>query len=409
MKKFLSSVVLCAISILVALLVAEAAVRLLKLADRSGVEAADQGKSLREIVSFDPVLETRYQPKARTLIRSRYGEFEVEYQTNELGLRERSLAPHGRNPFVILALGNSFVEGWGLPIEQTFLRIAEDQVNQALSRQGKDCPQVQFINAGMSGYGTTQSYLLLKELLPRLKPKAVLFFYIGTMVHDDYKFLRRAELDQQGLVRGLNAEVVMQGPPRDREQAKRPAALYGPTFNFLCNYSKLFCLVRFRLSNYYAQKDTKPGDPSQDMLAAYRAEPTRMAEVHGKSLAHLAAMGRLAREMHLPFAIIHLPMPHQLSAQEWGMGRKAYGLTARQYEAPDRPVLEKFAQQEGLTYQAAHDHLAGAAAVKQDAPHLYYTYDFHFNRHGAKVFGQWLSAYCLAWLDLCRSDGKGGK
>src|SRR5262245_51141186 len=94
-------------AIIVAFLLVEASIRLLNL-DSTDLAA---GGGLKAILQFDQTLETRYNPNGRSRIASPYGEFDVEYEINNLGLRERTFAEKQPNEFRVLVLGNSFVEG----------------------------------------------------------------------------------------------------------------------------------------------------------------------------------------------------------------------------------------------------------------------------------------------------------
>jgi lysophospholipase L1-like esterase len=68
-------------------------------------------------------------------------------------------------------LGDSITEGIQVPVEQTFGKLAEKQLNAKLRRP------IQVINFGNSGYSTVQEYLLLKEKVLRYKPDLVVLNY----------------------------------------------------------------------------------------------------------------------------------------------------------------------------------------------------------------------------------------
>src|SRR5262245_66553477 len=111
----------CAVglSILIALLAAETVVRVGKLAPPAGPAPSP----LESVIGFDSKLGTRYKAGASTTVKSQYGEFEVQYRFNELGLRDRPLAEGGSAR--VLVLGNSLVEGWGVEEQEGFVRRTE--------------------------------------------------------------------------------------------------------------------------------------------------------------------------------------------------------------------------------------------------------------------------------------------
>jgi len=85
---------------------------------------------------------------------------EISVQNNSIGLRdiEHDDAPKE----TILVLGDSFV--WGYDVE------ADERLTSFLRKQ---LPDKRIVNAGVSGYGTDQEYLLLRRLWDRFKPDIV--------------------------------------------------------------------------------------------------------------------------------------------------------------------------------------------------------------------------------------------
>jgi GDSL-like lipase/acylhydrolase family protein len=88
----------------------------------------------------------------------------IHVQHNSLGLRDVEFGGDARP--AILFLGDSFV--WGLDAEANE-RFTDLLRTRILSHQ--------VINAGVSGYGTDQEYLLLQRLWPKLKPAVVVLIF----------------------------------------------------------------------------------------------------------------------------------------------------------------------------------------------------------------------------------------
>ena len=80
--------------------------------------------------------------------------FDVEYESNSVGARDREWETAGSESRVVV-LGDSFIEGWGLPVEERLTNLLE-------ARSG-----VEHLNFGMSHFGTYQQ-LLVYEKLARL-------------------------------------------------------------------------------------------------------------------------------------------------------------------------------------------------------------------------------------------------
>jgi hypothetical protein len=88
----------------------------------------------------------------------------ISVQHNSLGLRD--IEPDGAPKPTILFVGDSFVWGYDVEADERFT----EEIRQAL-------PGHRIVNAGVSGYGTDQEYLLLQRLWDRIKPDVVVLIY----------------------------------------------------------------------------------------------------------------------------------------------------------------------------------------------------------------------------------------
>lgn len=83
---------------------------------------------------------------------------------NSLGLRDIEFVRDSRP--TMLFIGDSFV--WGLDAE------ADERFTDLLRRR---IPDYNIVNAGVSGYGNDQEYLLLQRLWPKIEPKVVVLVF----------------------------------------------------------------------------------------------------------------------------------------------------------------------------------------------------------------------------------------
>jgi lysophospholipase L1-like esterase len=88
----------------------------------------------------------------------------IHAQHNSLGLRDIAFQPDGRP--VMMFVGDSFV--WGVDAEagERFTDLLRDRL-----------PNVQIVNAGVSGYGTDQEFLLTQRLWDRIKPDVLVLIF----------------------------------------------------------------------------------------------------------------------------------------------------------------------------------------------------------------------------------------
>ena len=111
---------------------------------------------------------------------------------NSDGLRDREHAKtKPANTVRIALLGDSFVEAMHVPMEQTFWRLLGPKLEACKAFDGR---QVEIINFGVSGYGTTQELITLRQKVWDYSPDiVVLAFTIFNDVYDNFRPLNGTE------------------------------------------------------------------------------------------------------------------------------------------------------------------------------------------------------------------------
>jgi lysophospholipase L1-like esterase len=173
--QYVKNLLTLAVTILLVIFVAEGAARVWMVAtDRSLPKAGEPYRPLKGFPhKADPLLGYRLIPGFRGECSGWLGnpqkpKFYVE--VNNQGFRSSSdyrLHTAGQNePQNVLLLGDSMVFG---------LYTNQDAIfSEVLNRRQGD---YFFINTGVSGYSTTQEYLLLKQIIDQYAPIAVFLFY----------------------------------------------------------------------------------------------------------------------------------------------------------------------------------------------------------------------------------------
>jgi hypothetical protein len=98
----------------------------------------------------------------------------ITIRTNSLGLRDIEHA-HVDRP-TVLFLGDSFVWGYDVEQDERFTEMLRDEF-----------PRIRMVNAGVSGYGTDQEYLLLRRIWSNYKPDVVVLIFCIDNDRDDNK------------------------------------------------------------------------------------------------------------------------------------------------------------------------------------------------------------------------------
>ena len=102
-------------------------------------------------------------------------EFAYTAHINALGLRDREIPPKRRDTFRIIAIGDSYTYGWGVEIEDTWLRRLEARLRAAGHR-------VETINLGKPGIGPPDYAQLAEKVIPLLRPDLVI---VGMLMGND--------------------------------------------------------------------------------------------------------------------------------------------------------------------------------------------------------------------------------
>ncbi|HMD80722.1 MAG TPA: hypothetical protein VKE92_05395 [Anaerolineales bacterium] len=147
------------------------------------------------VYEFSRARHHKLVPNAR--FRHHEVEFDYLWINNSLGMRdrERSLRK-GAGNFRILFLGDSMVQGYGVPQEQTMVALLEASLNKPKRER-----RIEVLNGGIFGYSPFLEYLYLHEIMPLVEPDVVIVgLFLGNDVGDDYFYTQQARLDNNGAV-----------------------------------------------------------------------------------------------------------------------------------------------------------------------------------------------------------------
>jgi hypothetical protein len=324
-------ILLAGISVLVTLLLAEAALRLLGIgAIRRGSPWFAGGNHPRYLFQADPASGYTLRPGFRGREVAFTGEFEMPVEIGRLGMREH---PHSAGPHPsILALGDSMTFGEGVPADRTWSAVLERESG------------IRVWNGGVPGYSTCQMTGHARELLPRLRPDFV---------------------------------VVILSPQWDRTRCEDPF-LYMDGYIVSQSY-----LARLHLigGNLYLGETRLPGIGTATAWAKHVSYVARLA---------LPPLGNAARALTRrkqpplrPTPEAYEPTVQALASirDQAGGGFLAVLVESRgrDYEI-DRANLERALKAKGIPYLSLD-------SVRADWPRLRYPRDQHWNEAGHRTVG----------------------
>ena len=354
------------------------------------------------------MLGWRDKPNARVLFRRR--EYEVELRTNGQGLRDRERTYEG-SAFRVLALGDSFIEGYSVPFEASVTHLMEQRL------AGPACP-LEVINAGVANYSTDQEYLFYRAEGVRYHPQVVvLFFYYN----DILATIRTIQYGRPKPVLDFRArrlpavanEPVPPPPPPPPDVPKpdhRPrdaSVLWGWTQERLQHAPTVY--------NALAKLDSsRPSAPpirrnELDGLLAPRARPTSTAP----GVTSTGSWGLWPARRRLTatrFLVAYIPSRFEVSDRDLELTRVFYGLDESTWgRAPVLRRLRSIADAGGFPVLDLTPALRSADRPFGRGP--YYQYDGHWNAIGhqaaATAVAEWLLAQ--GWLPPCAQTSNGSR
>jgi hypothetical protein len=221
-RRWIAPLALVLGSVLVGLLLGEAAVRIL---DRSYYWSLSKRP--------DPLLGWRPVPGSEGWQRI---EGEALVRINRAGFRDRDHDPAKPSGTLRIAvLGDSFTEAVQVPIEQTWWRVLEGQLKHCPALDGR---AVEVLSFGVSGYSSTQQLQVWRHVASRYDPDgAVLGFFPGNDIREnspdlDHDPMRPYLIDRaQGL--------VLDEGFRDSAEYRFRSALPGRAAFWLLTHSRL--------------------------------------------------------------------------------------------------------------------------------------------------------------------------
>ena len=207
----------------------------------------------------DPVVGAALRPNAEGWWTKEGHEY---IRINSQGLRDREhTKAKPANTVRIAVLGDSYAEALQLPMEKAFWAIIEARLRECGALQGRD---VEVINFGVSGYGTAQELLTLREKVWDYGPDIVLLA-VTTLndISDDSRALKQSN-DIPYFVLSDGHLVLDDSFRNSRMYRFRGSALYYPV-SWLKDHSRVvqaYYEVREAISVWlqYRSRPAMPGE-----------------------------------------------------------------------------------------------------------------------------------------------------
>jgi lysophospholipase L1-like esterase len=311
------------------------------------------GSELQPAFRMDDNAGWAWAPNQRGAYQRNYGSpelFKTRFRTNSLGARDREYPTDRGGDLRVLALGDSYTEGWGVEETDAYPKVLEREYLRG----------VQVWNLGVAGYSTDQEYALLRRTLPRYEPDLILLQFFENDLRDNlqatalfYPHFAKPRF----VIRG--GKLVLSNPralKNQRVEADLAARLRRNLVLRPLNHSALFRWARFtarriRLRPGLARSLRQYHDVwMKDNSYRVRLTPD-MREAWEVTDSLLGAMQQLCREDGIPLALVYVPrgletVPGILAAEMQKVGATD-SLSAFDPSLPER-TLDDVARRHGI-------------------------------------------------------------
>ena len=308
-------------------------------------------------------------------------QWDVEILINQEGFRDRATPIASRAP-PVLALGDSFAFGWGVNLEQTYLYLLEQRLNQRRP--------VRVVKAGLNGTGTSDQYHLLGAIGSHYGPQMVLLsFFVG----NDFTDVQMGGVEQFEVKNGLLVRREL-----------RPASWVESSRQKLVRSSHLLQLLRAVQFDWERRRATGSQGAHAGLAAAdpwllefakihLQQYPEDTARGVAQTLEYLDRFQEYCQRRNADFVLLVIPRSIQVNPEELAEWQAAFQISDQDLDL-DHPqrILREWAERRGARML---DLLPEFRRYRADHPgaKLYYYPDAHFNSAGHRLTADILMSF----------------
>ncbi len=326
------------------------------------------------IFQADPVVGYIYQPNAKAVENGR--EYDVTYNTNSLGLRDREYDLTAKNVFRVLLFGDSLSESLGVSLEKSLSKQIEQYLQKELDRRGSKL-KAEVINVSFGGYSPYHYWKSYRRWKSTFNPNLILIgFYIGNDFQCEAEDIRY-KIDNGEIVGIYHGEETYQPKSINTVTNMR---------KWLAKKSELYVLLR----NYFYYNDiigffTKRADAQEStkQLQPYLIpEPELFKKVRDNCLGYLTRLKKEAAYDGVPVALITIPIKIEIDNSYLKQIIKTQGLSPDVIKL-DQPykTLSEFCALTGTALFNTRD----ALKLHHVEEACYFKYDGHWNEKGIET------------------------
>ncbi|MBI3341623.1 SGNH/GDSL hydrolase family protein [Candidatus Curtissbacteria bacterium] len=337
MRKILTRVGLCIFSLIFAVLIFEGMLRLF----------TPKPQNLAKLQSSNLFLYEN-KPGASFVHASGEDGYRNKIVFNSSGFRDTDFSLDKNADTVRIAvIGDSYEEALQLPLEDTWQKVMQSQLSST--------KQVEVYNFGVSGYGTDQEWLTLREKVWKFKPDIVILAFTANDLGDVYKnnlvYLKDGRLTVRGAGERAGGNVL----------GKFARQTY--FYHFLTNVSALnpyskqvFSKLRtkvlgFATDDRFFLSDAQLIQGPFEVIASQKNPPPAVLSTWEVVKALIADMQKQANEHSAKFVVTTNINKSRISEVEWKNLQEQYKLNVGESSSSEIiNVLNGYLNSAGITF-----------------------------------------------------------
>lgn len=400
-RALVAKVLLLSISTLLAVLVAEIAVRLFV-----GPIPTNPGHH-KLLCEHDPLLGWRKVPNAEA--RYTTTEYDVEVKINSRGLRGPELGyEKTEGVYRVLVLGDSFTEGYTVDAETVFVEVMGRELNEVSERR------VEAINGGTGGYSTDQELLFYRSEGQKYEPDLVLLMFVGNdpWFNAQGSYPRAAKplfRPEDGRLVLTNTPLPEPPPPDETPVKQAPKTGLNRIKSAIAQRSALYQFARDRVkgTHWLHSAAIRVGlvDPLEegslriempDEWLVYRKQ--MLPEVRAAwdlTEAILRTLRDDVEEAGAELLVVNIPPAFDLNSKRWGDTIRTYGVSDVEWSPSTvtQELIRLCRNNDIELLDLTDDFAAGVEAGRDRSDPFYFRFDGHWTANGHVFAGEVLARY----------------
>ena len=390
LPRFYQKIFLVCLAVLLAFGIVEI---FLRIVDATG-EKRDNVESVQCKI-LDPILVHSFVPLSSCQVKA--AEWDVSYKINSHSLRDVEHSwEKPENTYRILIVGDSYTEGQGVEIEETYSKVLEKKLNESLDKN------IEVIIAGIAGWSPLPEYLYLGKYGIDYHPDLVILMFNTTDFSDEY--FHESVLTSEArrlLSEGSSSDEIFSSDDLEVFDivTKENLALTGK--RALINKFKVFLTKNFEIfkrleviKKSFERKTQIKSVKNNAMAITNLEKPEDYDDAFIRPKKNILRIKKLIEENDSSLLFVVFPLGHIVGPDEWAKGRLEFGFEiGKTYSNQALTDIKSWAKTQAIdTFDLT---VALSQAKKGSSQKLYFDFDGHWTRYGNQIVTDTLADYLL--------------